>query len=272
LLWCEAFRPTIGVLLNLGTNHLDRHHDRQHYMAAKARLFQQQTPHDHAVLNGRDAQVVSLSQSLRAQRVWFGANRTNPPALWLDPTTCRALSENAQAVLQVGRLLGVPDPLSYQVIRGFRGLPHRLEYVATIHGVSVVNDSKSTTPESLLYALNRCLGPVVVIMGGKDKNLDFGLLHTALQQERIRGVVLIGESRRRLRALINGSAITRDCETLEAAVQEAMRLTHPGDTVLFSPACASFDMFRNFEERGQIFKQLVHQLQNGQRAVKTCQV
>lgn len=261
LLGCDQFRPRIGVLLNLGTNHLDRHHDRASYIAAKARLFQRQTPADYAVLNGGDAEVISLSHSLRAQRVWFGENRDNPQALWLDPVTCRSLSTNAQAVLQVGRLLEVPDPLTYQVIREFRGLAHRLEYVAAIHGVSIVNDSKSTTPESLLYALARCPGPVVPIVGGKDKNLDFSPLHDALERKSVRGVVLIGESRARLRALLNGSTIVRECDTLQAAVQEAMALAHPGDTILFSPACASFDMFKNFEERGAVFRQLVHQLQ-----------
>lgn len=261
LLWCDQFRPTISVLLNVGTNHLDRHRDRDQYVAAKARLFQRQTPEDYAVLNGRDAEVLKLSQHLHAQRVWFGIAENHHTHFPLSPFTCQALSENAQAVLQVGRILGVPDPLIYQVIREFEGLEHRLEYVTTTGGVRVVNDSKSTTPESFLYALDRCPGPVVPIIGGRDKGLDFGPLGVALAQERIRGVVLIGESRQRLRALVNGSAIVRECETLDDAVQEAMELAHPGDTVLFSPSCASFDMFRNFEERGRIFKQLVHQWQ-----------
>ncbi|MBI4322839.1 MAG: UDP-N-acetylmuramoyl-L-alanine--D-glutamate ligase [Candidatus Omnitrophica bacterium] len=257
LLWCDEFRPMIAVLLNLGVNHLDRHHDRASYIAAKMRLFQRQTPQDYALLNGQDPLVAGLSGQLRAQVVWFGRPTEDRPGLKLNPATCRLLPANLQAVLQVGRLLGVPDPLSAQVIREFRGLEHRLESVATIRGVRVINDSKSTTPESLLYALERCAGRLVPIIGGRDKGCDFGALAGPLMEERIRGIVLTGESRPRLRALVNGHAPVRDCATLEEAVDEALRLAHPGDTVLFSPACASFDMFRNFEERGRAFKQLV---------------
>ena len=265
LLWVEEFRPTIAVLLNLGTNHLDRHQDRSRYISAKARVFARQTPQDYAVLNGSDPDVVKLAERLVAQRVWFGTHEpTNRSSLRLDPATCRALSTNAQAVLQVGRLLDVPDPLVYQVIREFPGLPHRLEYVATVHGIRLVNDAKSTTPESLLYALERLPGSVVPIIGGRDKGLDFSPLKPALAQERIRGVIVIGESRTALRQLLNGSSSVQECGTLEQAVSQAMALAHPGDTILFSPACASFDMFKNFEERGQRFKELVYQLKNGE--------
>lgn len=277
LVWCDEFRPAIGVLLNLGTNHLDRHHDREAYLAAKVRLFQRQTPIDFAVLNHCDPEIVKLSKPLRAQRVWFGNDSENPPAFRLDPATCRVLSDNAQAVLQVGRILGVPDPLIYQAIREFQGLQHRLEYVATIHGVRLINDAKSTTPESLLYALSRCQGPVVPIVGGRNKGLDFRPLRHALAQVRIRGVVLIGESRTTLRQLLNGSSNVREGDTLDQALAQAIDLAHPGDTILFSPACASFDMFKNFEERGQRFKQLVADLErntasSSELRVKSCEL
>lgn len=263
LMWCREFRPAIGVLLNLGTNHLDRHHDRASYIAAKAKLFARQTPDDYAVLNGFDPEVVAVGRGLAARRIWVGAGSENPPAFRLAPSTCRLLTENVQAVLQVGRLLGLPDPFIHQAIREFRGLEHRLEPVASIRGVRVINDSKSTTPESLLYALQRCRGPIVPILGGRDKGLDFSLLSEALAQDRIRGIVLIGESRHRIRALFNGHPPVRECQTLADAVDSAMALAHPGDTVLFSPACASFDMFQNFEERGRVFKDLVRQRRGG---------
>jgi UDP-N-acetylmuramoylalanine--D-glutamate ligase len=264
LLWVEEFRPAIAVLLNLGTNHLDRHRDRSRYVAAKARLFARQTPQDYAVLNGVDPDVRRLAGRLVAQRVWFGApGPANPSRFRLDPATCRTLSTNAQAVLQVGRLLDVPDPLIYQAIRAFPGLEHRLEPVATVRGVRLVNDSKSTTPESLLYALACVPGPAVLIIGGRNKGLDFLPLQHALTQARIRGIVLIGESRATLRQLLNGSPTVKECSTLEQALSQAMALAHPGDTILFSPACASFDMFRNFEERGEAFKELARRLGNG---------
>jgi len=269
LLGCDEFRPHIGVLLNLGINHLDRHQDRASYVAAKRRLFQRQTPQDAAVLNGCDPGVVALSRSLAARRIWFGVNdptedqsrgrRSNPSRFHLNPTVCRTVPLNAQAVLQVSRLLQVPDPLVYQVLREFRGLEHRLEYVATIRGVRMMNDAKSTTPDSLLYALEHCPGGIVPIIGGRDKGLDFQPLKAALTQAHIRGVVLIGESRQRLHQLLTGFIPTDQCDTLASALKAAMALARPGDTVLFSPACASFDMFRNFEERGTAFKRLVSQ-------------
>lgn len=258
---CDQFRPSIGVLLNLGTNHLDWHQDRLSYFQAKARLFRRQTSLDYAVLNAADPEVVALSGAVRAQRVWFGGRQDVAP-FELDGATCRVLLENAQAVLQVGRILGVPDPLIYQTIREFRGLEHRLEYVTTIRGVRLINDAKSTTPDSLVYALEQVNGPVVPIIGGKDKGLDVESLRVVLADPKVRGVVLIGESRHKLRALINGTVQTAECETLEDAVQAAMRVARPGDTIVFSPAFASFDMFRNFEERGRQFKQLVWQFQS----------
>ncbi len=261
LVSCEEFRPSIAVLLNLGTNHLDWHADGRSYVAAKARLFRRQTPQDYAVLNARNQEVVALASQIRAQRIWFGASEGNLPAFSLSPATCAALAENRQAVLQVARILGIPDPLTHQVIREFRGLEHRLEHVATIRGVRFINDSKSTTPDSLLYALERCPGSLIPIIGGKDKGMDFRPLHDALEQERIRAVVLIGETRQRLRAILNGSIRAQECPTLREALQAAMQVAEPGDAVLFSPACASFDMFRNFEERGQQFKRLVEQLE-----------
>ena len=263
LLWCRQFRPMIGVLLNVGNNHLDRHRDKRAYLAAKARLFQRQTGQDWAVLNGLDADIVAWSRSCASRCVWFGENHSNPPALTLDPETLRSLTLSAQAVLQVARLLGIPDPLAWQVIRSFKGLEHRLEHVATVRGVHFVNDSKSTTPESLLYALTQTPREVVVIAGGRDKGMDFAPLVGPLHDQRVRGIVLMGESRSTLRALLNGAArpIVQEHETLEAAVQAAARLAMPGTTVLFSPPCASFDMFRDFEDRGKAFKAAVRRME-----------
>lgn len=261
LLWCAAFHPKIGVLLNVAMNHLDRHPDPAAYFEAKARLFQRQTPDDVAVLNGADPRVAALGDRLQARRVWFGDDQGNPPAYRLSAATRHALSESQQAVLQVGRTLGMADPLTWQVIRSFRGLEHRLEHVATVRGIRFVNDAKSTTPDSLLFALRRTPGPVVLLLGGRDKGLDFESLVGPLRDARIKGVVLIGESRQKLRRLLNGSAgsppIVREGETLDEAIRAAVELAEPGTTILFSPACASFDMFQDFEDRGRTFKRIV---------------
>ncbi|MBI3325037.1 MAG: UDP-N-acetylmuramoyl-L-alanine--D-glutamate ligase [Candidatus Omnitrophica bacterium] len=304
LLSCDRFRPDVAVLLNIGTNHLDRHPHRDAYVAAKARLFQRQTPRDYAVLNARDPEVARLAAQLAAKVVWFG-QAGGRGRFRIDDKTIRALPETAQAALQVCRIFGIPDPLTYQAIREFRGLEHRMEYVAMVRGVKIINDSKSTTPDSFLYALAHCAGPVVPIVGGRNKGLDFQPLGAALRDERVRGVVLIGEARRWIRKAIEDrceepgvrceiesapvkklsshltpltshlsglrptsgalSPVVREADTLEAALAQAMSLAQVGDTVLFSPACASFDMFRNFEERGRIFKSLVNRLVEGER-------
>ena len=260
LLRCEQFRPKVGVLLNVGTNHLDRHQSTHTYLAAKARLFQRQTPEDWAVLNARDPRLVALGEPLLAQQVWFGENHTNATRFRLAEETRRSLTDGMQAVLQVGRVFGLADPLTWQVIRTFRGLEHRLEHVATVGGVHFVNDSKSTTPESLLYALAHTRGTLVPIVGGRDKGLDFSVLAQPLREPQVRGVVLIGESRVRLRAVLDGHPAVQECASLEEAVRAAAVLAGPGNTVLFSPACASFDMFRDFEHRGRAFKAIVQAL------------
>jgi len=264
LVGCDQFRPAIGVLLNIGTNHLDRHADQQAYIAAKARIFRRQTPTDWAVLNGSDTRIVAISERCHAQHVWFGENRSNPLSMRLAPETRQALTESAQAVLQVGRLFGIPDPLAAQAIRSFRGLEHRLERVTTTpRGVHMVNDSKSTTPDSLRFALAEIPGDVVVIIGGRDKGLDFSQLVEPLHAKRVKGIVLIGESRSGLRRILNGAVQAppmHESDTLEEAVRIADGLARPGTTLLFSPACASFDMFRDFEDRGRAFKEIVAQV------------
>ncbi|MBI2093151.1 MAG: UDP-N-acetylmuramoyl-L-alanine--D-glutamate ligase [Candidatus Omnitrophica bacterium] len=262
LLW-SGLRPAIGVLLNIGTNHLDRHHNAQAYIAAKAKLFAHQQAPDWAVLNGRDSRVVGIADGCLAQRVWFGDNRDNSKAFWLAPETLKALNEGAQAVLQVGRILGIPDMFSWQTIRSFRGLEHRMEYAGTNErGIRFINDSKSTTPESTLFAMEQTVGELVLVIGGRDKGLDFQMLVERLHEPRIRGIVLIGELRSRLRPMLNGSTLVRESPTLEKAIEEATGLAQSGSTVLFSPACASFDMFRNFEDRGRSFKAAVLKTQH----------
>jgi len=263
LLWCDRFCPNIGVFLNLGTNHLDWHKNREEYIGAKLRLFKRQTLAEWVVLNGKDPKISDIGEYLPARRVWFGENRDNPPSLRIAPETRCVLTDNFQAVLQVGRLLGIADVVTCGVLRDFRGLEHRLEYVKTSRGITFINDSKSTTPDSLLFALSQIKGRVIIILGGRDKGLDFSSLQIALRQKHIGGLVLIGESRARLRAIANGNCGIQECETLKEAVYAAAKMAGTGDTVLLSPACASFDMFRNFEDRGMEFKRIVNNLTNG---------
>ncbi len=264
LIGCYRFRPTVAVLLNIGTNHLDRHTTTNSYLSAKARIFQSQTADDWAVINGTQPMLQLIAAALPSRKLFFGTDAGNNPSCSLSPQTLSALSPGCQAVLQAARALGIPDPLTHQVIRESRGLEHRMEFVDAVRGVRFINDSKSTTPDSLVFALTRVRGPVVVIAGGRDKGMDFAPLAGALASSHVRGVILIGESRNKLRPIVESAASSEravhEAATLDEAVRAAARLSGPGDTVLFSPACASFDMFRNFEERGRAFKGCVRSL------------
>jgi len=257
---CEQFRPRIAVLLNLGTNHLDRHRNRSEYLRAKARIFQRQEPSDWAILNGSHPEIIALSATLKSRCVWFSRNRNNPSEFLLSEASLSALNENTQAVLQVARVLGIPDPASWQAVRAFRGLEHRLERVGAVHGVAYINDSKSTTPDSFLYALSRVSTSVVCILGGRDKGLDFTPLAQACRGKSVRSVILLGECRERLADVLGPQVETVKASSLEEAVRLARKIAVPGETVLFSPACASFDQFESFEARGRAFKQLVRAL------------
>ncbi len=264
LMGCARFRPHVAVLLNIGTNHLDRHADASSYLAAKARIFQAQGHDDWAVLNGTQESVRKIGSQTASRCVWFGASGGSPFGFELSSHTSRLLSPGLQAVLQVSRILGIADPLVWQVIREFRGLEHRLEYVSCAKGVRFINDSKSTTPDSLAFALTRTRGNVVVIAGGRDKGMDFSSLAGPLSESRVKAVVLIGECRGRLREVLErvsapGRTIN-EAASLEDAVRLAVESSQNCATVLFSPACSSFDMFKNFEERGRSFKTIVQRL------------
>ncbi|MBI3333642.1 MAG: UDP-N-acetylmuramoyl-L-alanine--D-glutamate ligase [Candidatus Omnitrophica bacterium] len=273
-----AFHPEIGCLLNVTTNHLDRHGSFARYRAAKARLFAYQPRNDWAVLNADDAGSSSLNGEVRSRRVGFSRRGRVVGACavdgWLTLTLpgasgpiCRREAlprpgdhheENALAAACICGLLGVDPQVSGRVLSSFPGLPHRQEVVATIRGVTFVNDSKSTTVASALSAIQAAPGPVVLIAGGRDKGSDFRQLRP--WAKKLRGAVLIGEDGPRIAAQLKGAVPHLKAPDLPSAVEAAFGMAKAGEWVLFSPMCTSFDMFRDFEERGERFSEAVHQL------------
>ncbi len=159
--------------------------------------------------------------------------------------------------------MGTPLEEIREGLQSFRGLPHRLEYVGEINGVKFVNDSKGTNPHAVLWALKSINEPVILIMGGEDKGLDFSPLREIIG-ERVKKLILIGESRNKLRAVFEGTVELSEAENLEEAVELAFREAERGDVVLLSPGCSSFDMFKNYKERGERFKDAVHRLGKNQ--------
>jgi UDP-N-acetylmuramoylalanine--D-glutamate ligase len=269
----ETLRPRVGVWLNATPDHLDRHHRFEDYVATKARLFARQEADDVAVLNADDPAVRACAGAMAAELRWFSQRGPAGPGGWLEadtvllgpgPGTARiALGglapaverENVLAALVAVAALGTDPEKAAAALLDFPPLPHRRELVAERAGVRFVDDSKATNPGAAAAALRAEHAPVIWIAGGRDKGLRFEAL-AAAARGRVRAALLIGEARDALAAALRDVAVER-VGTLEAAVTRAAALAHPGDVVLLSPACASFDQFANAEARGRRFRELV---------------
>jgi UDP-N-acetylmuramoylalanine--D-glutamate ligase len=279
----EAFRPAVAVFLNLSPNHLDRHADLDEYYGTKARIFRAQEAADRAVLNADDPEVLARAQRARARRVHFSRRgpvrdgafvadgqillgrdgRATPvcPAAALRIPGAHNL-ENALAAAAAAAEIGAAPAAVAAALGAFPGLEHRLELVATVRGVRYVNDSKGTTVDAVRRSLESFSGGIVLIAGGKDKGGDFRPL-APLLRERVKVLVLIGEARAKLREQLAGACGMADAGTMDEAVRAAAAHAAAGDVVLLSPGCASFDMFRDFEDRGRAFKAAVALLEAG---------
>jgi UDP-N-acetylmuramoylalanine--D-glutamate ligase len=282
----QSFRPNISVFLNLTPDHLDRHRTLANYAAAKARIFENQTEADFAVLNADDPATTPLAPARphvfwfsRKQRVGQGAfvkdaqilfrrdgeNESVLPVAGIPLVGAHNL-ENALAAVVAARLAGVPSAEIAEGIRTFTGVEHRLEFVAEIAGVRYYNDSKATNVDASAKALGAFPGRVLIILGGKDKGGDFKPLRKELE-ERATLAVLVGSASEKIAQQISGSVAVAQAGTLERALEIAESSAKPGDIVLLAPACASFDQFENYEHRGRVFKALVSKL--AQRAAVT---
>jgi UDP-N-acetylmuramoylalanine--D-glutamate ligase len=282
LLGTETFHPRGAVLLNLYPAHLDYHETFEAYAAAKWRLFRNMGPDDVAVLNYDQAHIREAAGQVRAHTVWFSRRGEVPEGTFVQdgqlvlrksgsdipllPVSAVALRgehnlENALAAAALASWAGAPAKAVIDVLTRFRGIEHRLEFVRTVEGVDYYNDSKATNPEAALRALRACPGRIVWIAGGLDRGDDFSVLVPELRQ-RVRAAVLIGQSADRLAKVCEEAGVPSvwRCARLDEAVRTATRLAEAGDTVLLSPACASWDMFASFEERGRMFKDAVHTL------------
>ncbi len=275
----ETFRPNIGVFLNLTPDHLDRHGTMDAYGAAKARLFENQTGEDAAVLNADDAATTPYAPSLprvywfsRKQRVAQGAYLRGEEIVFRQGGTEEVLLnvehiplagahnvENALAAAAASRLAGASAADIAKGVRSFAGVEHRLEFVVEIGGVRYYNDSKATNVDATLKALDAFPGRILIILGGKDKGSDYTVLQKPLREKAILAL-LIGAAAEKIEKQIAGSVALERAETLERAVETASHAAQSGDVVLLAPACASFDQFQNYEHRGRVFKELVQQL------------
>jgi len=245
----NAFKPYIAVILNFSQNHLDRHCDLDEYFTAKKRVYMNQDSRDHLVINAADSQSENIASSAKSHVVYF--NQTNNQDLKVNPNHC--------AVSEVARILKIDDDVCQNVFECFAGVEHRLEKVRNLNGVDFINDSKATTTQAGLWALESIDQPIVMICGGRDKNVDFTVLSEVVKGK-VKQMIVIGEARKKIKKAFDALISLEECENLEEAVIKARESASQGDCVLLSPMCASFDMFQDFEERGRIFKTLVNNL------------
>ena len=253
-----TFHPWIAVLLNLSSDHLDRHGSMDAYGAAKARIFANQTPEDWAVVNADDPQTLALARAGRGRTVSFSADTPLVPISSIR-VIGRHLVADVMAAATVAQIAGVPNDAMVRAVESFTGLEHALEPVATVNGVRFINDSKATNVEAAQRAIESFDKGLVVIMGGRFKSGDFSLLREPLRLRDAR-VVAIGEAASMIQHALDGAARVEAVATLEAAVRRAYELARrqgseaSSGVVLLAPACASFDMFRDYAERGRAFK------------------
>ncbi|MGB7848442.1 MAG: UDP-N-acetylmuramoyl-L-alanine--D-glutamate ligase [Candidatus Acidiferrum sp.] len=275
----DKFRPDIGVFLNLTPDHLDRHKTLEVYAAAKARIFENQTELDAAVLNADDAPTVALAPK-KPQMFWFSRKKRVEQGACVRgedivivhaekeefvmkrgeiPLVGGHNLENVLAAVMAARLVKVDTATIGKAVRSFTGVEHRLEFVAEIGGVRYYNDSKATNVDATLKALDAFPGRILLILGGKDKGSDYSELQQPLRERTILAL-LIGAASEKIEKQIAGSVAIERAGTLERAVEIASHAAQAGDVVLLAPACASFDQFENYEHRGRVFKELVSRL------------
>jgi UDP-N-acetylmuramoylalanine--D-glutamate ligase len=277
----ELFHPRVAAVLNVTPDHLDRHGSVGAYAAAKARIFRNQTASDCAVLNADDDGARALASRTRADIVWFSRRGPLDHGVYIvDGRITAKLNSHCEVIGPVSEIVlrgrhnvenvlaatacvlwtGISPEEVRRGIARFRGVAHRIEPVRDLRGVHYANDSKATNVDSTIKALESFSEPIVLIAGGQGKGQDFAPLATAAR-DRVAHAVLIGEDAERIaRALASAAVPVTRAGSLEEALGSARALARPGDVVLLSPACASFDMFDNFEHRGDVFKKLVERL------------
>jgi UDP-N-acetylmuramoylalanine--D-glutamate ligase len=242
----KDFKPKLALILNCTPNHLDRYHNLEEYLAAKKRIFMNQDAGDFLVLNANDPLLSAAASGAKSKIVFFAKQE--------------GLNPNQSAVLAVGRILGVESGQMQKVFQEFKGIPHRLEEVAEINGVKFINDSKATTADSAIWAISNLDSPIMLIAGGRHKGIDYRVILDAAKGK-VRQAFLLGEAKDIIASDLNAGGFPIDkLNTLQEAVTRAYDQARPGDCVLLSPMCSSYDMFRDYEERGMAFKRIVSDL------------
>lgn len=276
----KDFRPNIAICLNVTPNHLDRYDSFQDYAAAKHRLFMNQTAEDTAILNADDEITASWAAGLKAKVVMFSVTKELTEGFFVSGSKliCRSKGEekllttrediflrglhnveNVLAALAAGTACGASIESMRETVKAFKGVEHRIEFVAEIDGVKFYNDSKATSVDATskaLEALSGGSGKTILILGGRGKNAPYAPLIDLIERS-VRSLILIGEDADNIESQLSKHAEIIRAGSLDEAVKKGFESAQSGDAVLLAPACASFDMFKSFEERGEVFKAAV---------------
>lgn len=278
----DKFMPDVSIILNITPDHLDRHHTMENYIAAKSNIFMNQTNANTCILNYEDSYLRELSKDIKARIIWFSSRQKLYKGLYLfddniiynngnnEEIICNIHElnifgkhsyENAMAAIAAGIVFNIPLELIHKALINFAAVEHRIEYVAIKNGVKYYNDSKGTNPDASIQAVKAMNTKTFLIGGGYDKGSDYENLIMAFDNK-IRYLVLIGQTREKIAetAYRLGFKEIVLADTLEEAVSFCAKNAYPGESVLLSPACASWGMFKNYEERGRMFKEYVHRL------------
>jgi UDP-N-acetylmuramoylalanine--D-glutamate ligase len=277
----DKFRPKISVLLNITPDHMDRYdHSMERYAASKARVFKNQLADDVLIYNIDDEWINKIIHQVQCRKIGLSVQKKLTEGAFIEDgklitsidgtrTEIIDISQifikgmhnlyNSMAAVLVGQLLGVDTTLIQSTLKTFEGVEHRLEFVRKLNEVSYYNDSKATNVDSVWFALQSFKEPIVLFLGGRDKGNDYSRL-TELVRKQVKAIVAIGESADIVEQSFKGTTVITKASSMKEAVDIARFLAQPGDVVLLSPACASFDWFKNYEHRGEVFKGLVNKL------------
>ncbi len=277
----HSFCPQVSAILNITPDHLNRHHTMECYIQAKANIAVNQTKDQVCVLNYEDEHLREIARDIPADIFWFSSRRQLERGIWLqgediiycDTEQIRICSihdmqllgmhnyENVMAAVAIAMHCGVPVECIRKAVAEFRAVEHRIEFVREVNGVKYYNDSKGTNPDAAIKAVEAMVAPAIVIGGGYDKDSSYEEW-VASFDGRVKGLVLLGATAEKIERTARDAGFTNitRVDSLEAAVREAAAQADPGDAVLLSPACASWDMFKSYEQRGNLFKEYVNKL------------
>jgi UDP-N-acetylmuramoylalanine--D-glutamate ligase len=279
----QRFSPLVSVILNLSPDHLDRYPNYEAYVQSKLKIFKNQGPGQFVVLNDDDPHLSRVAPPPGVQALRYGLERKKGRHAFVEKGTIRAAVnpkepvrvslqsfpmpgihnvQNLMAVVLAGLALGIEAPVIQHTADEFKGLPHRLEYVGELKGVAFYNDSKATNVDAAVRAVLSFDRPLVLIAGGRHKGAEYASLATAAKG-RVKGAVFLGEARELMARSFEGVLPYCRADDLPSAVSEAFHMADRGDVVLLAPACASFDMFSDYAQRGQVFRDAVEELGRG---------